>query len=130
MRFEAKKLCKAYGVQRVLQNLDISLQSGELVCLLGPNGAGKSTLIRLLSGLLKPTAGEITIDGTAYPLMTYCTNCYPTTHGYLLLWPEGAPEGTLSNAASVTVGLNIARINGGHLDPIVDTRDFSFELTK
>jgi heme exporter protein A len=48
----------------VLQNLDISLQSGELVCLLGPNGAGKSTLIRLLSGLLKPTAGEITIDGT------------------------------------------------------------------
>ena len=63
MKFEAKKLCKAYGVQRVLQNLDISLQSGELVCLLGPNGAGKSTLIRLLSGLLKPTAGEITIDG-------------------------------------------------------------------
>ena len=63
MKFEAKKLCKAYGVQRVLQNLDISLQSGELVCLLGPNGAGKSTLIRLLSGLLKPTAGEITLDG-------------------------------------------------------------------
>ena len=62
MKFEAKKLSKAYGVQRVLQNLDISLQSGELVCLLGPNGAGKSTLIRLLSGLLKPTAGEITID--------------------------------------------------------------------
>ena len=71
---------------------------------------------------------EITIDGTAYPLMTYCTNCYPTTHGYLLLWPEGAPEGTLSGAASVTVGLKIARINGGHLDPIVDTRDFSFDL--
>ncbi len=63
MKFEVNKLCKSYGVQRVLQNLDISLQSGELVCLLGPNGAGKSTLIRLLSGLLKPTAGEITIDG-------------------------------------------------------------------
>lgn len=73
---------------------------------------------------------EITIDGTAYPLMTYSTNCYPTTHGYLLLWPEGAPEGTLSAATSITVGLKIARINGGHLDPIVDTRDFSFELTK
>ena len=64
MKFEVNKLCKSYGVQRVLQNVDISLQSGELVCLLGPNGAGKSTLIRLLSGLLKPTAGEITIDGT------------------------------------------------------------------
>ena len=71
---------------------------------------------------------EITIDGTAYPLKTYCTNCYPTTHGYLLLWAEGAPEGTLSSASSVTVGLKIARINGGHLDPIVDTGDFSFNL--
>jgi hypothetical protein len=73
---------------------------------------------------------KITIDGTAYPLMTYSTNCYPTTHGYLLLWPEGAPEGTLSAAKNVTVGLKIARINGGHLDPIVDTRDFTFDLTK
>ena len=71
---------------------------------------------------------EITIDGTAYPLMTYCTDCYPTTHGYLLLWPEGAPEGTLSAATSVTVGLKIARINGGHLDPIVDTRDWTGSL--
>lgn len=73
---------------------------------------------------------EITIDGTAYPLMSYCTNCYPTTHGYLLLWPEGAPEGTLSSAKSVTVGLKIARINGGRLDPIVDTHDFTFDLAK
>lgn len=71
---------------------------------------------------------QITIDGTAYPLMTYSTNCYPTTHGYLMLWPEGAPEGTLAGATSITVGLKIARINGGHLDPIVDTRDFSFNL--
>ena len=71
---------------------------------------------------------EITIDGTAYPLKTYCTNCYPTTRGYLLLWAEGAPEGTLSAATNVTVGLKISRINGGHLDPIVDTRDFSFNL--
>jgi len=71
---------------------------------------------------------EITIDGTAFPLKTYCTNCYPATHGYLLLWAEGAPEGTLSSATSVSVGLKISRINGGHLDPIVDTGDFSFSL--
>lgn len=63
MKFEAKQLCKSYGPQRVLLNLDLSLQSGEVVCLLGQNGAGKSTLIRLLSGLLKPTGGEITMDG-------------------------------------------------------------------
>lgn len=71
---------------------------------------------------------EITIDGTAFPIKTYCTNAFPTTHGYLMLWAEGAPEGTLANATSVAVGLKIARINGGHLDPIVDTGNFSFNL--
>lgn len=73
---------------------------------------------------------NITIDGTSYPLMTYCTNSYPTTHGYLLLWPGDAPEGTLSSASSVTVGLKISRINGGHFDPIVDTGSFTFDIIK
>lgn len=63
MKLEAKQLSKSFGPQRVLLNLDLSLQSGEIVCLLGQNGVGKTTLIRLLSGLLKPTAGEISIDG-------------------------------------------------------------------
>lgn len=64
MRLEAKQLSKSFGPQRVLLNLDLSLQSGEIVCLLGQNGVGKTTLIRLLSGLVKPTtAGEISIDG-------------------------------------------------------------------
>ncbi len=73
---------------------------------------------------------NITIDGTAYPLMTYCTNSYPTTHGSILLWPAGAPEGTLSGAASVTVDLKISRINGGHFDPIVDTGTFTIDIIK
>ena len=71
---------------------------------------------------------RITIDGVAYPLLTYCTNCYPTTHGYLLLWADGAPEGTLTNAKSVSVGLKISRINAGRLDPIVDTGNFTIDL--
>ena len=71
---------------------------------------------------------RITIDGVAYPLLTYCTNCYPTTHGYLLLWADGAPEGTLTNAMSVSLGLKISRINAGRLDPIVDTGNFTIDL--
>ena len=73
---------------------------------------------------------RITVDGTAYPLMTYCTNCYPTTHGYLLLWADGAPEGTLSAATSVTVALKISRINAGTLDPIVDTGKLTIPIIK
>ena len=60
--------------------------------------------------------------------MTYCTNAYPATHGCLLLWPDGAPEGTLTNAKSVTIGLRISRINGGKLEPVLDTQNFSFDL--
>lgn len=71
---------------------------------------------------------NIVIDGTAYPLSTYCTNSFPGTHGYLLLWPEGAPDGTLSAAASAEVRLKISRINGGHLDPIVDTGKLMIDM--
>ncbi|MGC6424659.1 MAG: ABC transporter ATP-binding protein [Lentimonas sp.] len=45
------------------EDLNLSLQSGELVCLLGPNGAGKSTLIRTLAGIQKPLTGEVLLDG-------------------------------------------------------------------
>jgi iron complex transport system ATP-binding protein len=44
---------------RVLDGLDIDVHSGELVAVLGPNGAGKSTLVRVLAGLLTPTAGRV-----------------------------------------------------------------------
>lgn len=86
--------------------------------------------IKTLDITAYPSNPNIIVDGTSYPLMTYCTNAYPTTHGYLLLWPEDAPEGTLANASSVTVCLKVSRINGGHLDPIVDTGDFTIDLVK
>ena len=63
MKLEVRQLSKSYGPQRVLLNLDLSVDSGEVVCLLGQNGAGKSTLIRILCGLLKPSTGEILLDG-------------------------------------------------------------------
>ena len=43
----------------VLQGINLSIDSGELVCLIGPNGAGKSTVLRAISGLLCPTTGQI-----------------------------------------------------------------------
>ncbi|MPM56223.1 hypothetical protein SDC9_103025 [bioreactor metagenome] len=70
----------------------------------------------------------ITVDGVDYPLGIYCTYAFPTTHGYIMLWPEGAPEGTLSNAASASARLKIARINAGRLDPIQDTGTFTVDL--
>lgn len=46
----------------VLQGINIHVEKGELVCMVGPNGAGKSTVLRTISGLLKPTRGEIIFE--------------------------------------------------------------------
>lgn len=63
---EIKELGKCYGKKKVMNNLSLSLESGRIVGILGPNGSGKSTLIKMMAGVLKPTSGQITING--YPV--------------------------------------------------------------
>lgn len=58
-----KGLTKKYGNKTVLDNLDLEVKKGEVLGYLGPNGAGKTTTIRLLLGLIQPTAGEAIILG-------------------------------------------------------------------
>ena len=54
-----------YGESHILRNVDISLNSGEMICLIGRNGVGKTTLLKSLIGLLKPRAGEILLEGNS-----------------------------------------------------------------
>lgn len=56
-------LKKQYGGFTALKGINLTLPEGKIIGLLGPNGSGKTTLIKLASGLLLPTAGEITIGG-------------------------------------------------------------------
>jgi len=60
---EVKDLQKSYGDLVAVDKVSFSVRPGKVFGLLGPNGAGKSTTISCLSGLLKPTAGSITVDG-------------------------------------------------------------------
>ena len=60
---ELRGVSVSFGSVRALQDIDIKVYPGEVHCLLGDNGAGKSTLIKVLSGVHKPSEGEIFIDG-------------------------------------------------------------------
>ena len=60
---ELKSVSVGYGHNRVLHNVDLALERGEIVTLLGANGAGKSTLVKSISGLLRTEAGTILLDG-------------------------------------------------------------------
>jgi multiple sugar transport system ATP-binding protein len=64
MKIEIKKLAKKYDEVIAVSNLDIRVNSGELVSILGPSGCGKSTLLYMLAGIVEPTCGEIFFEET------------------------------------------------------------------
>ena len=63
MTLELQCVHAAYGDVRVLHDVSLTVPSGRVVALLGPNGAGKTTLLRVASGVLRPTAGRLELDG-------------------------------------------------------------------
>jgi lipopolysaccharide export system ATP-binding protein len=60
---EARGLVRHFGERRVVDEVSLSLDSGQVLGLLGPNGAGKTTTFRMIAGLLKPDRGSVFIDG-------------------------------------------------------------------
>lgn len=60
---EVQNLCKNYGSRRAIQNLNFTIKKGEVVGFLGPNGAGKSTTMKIITGFMAPTSGEVRING-------------------------------------------------------------------
>jgi putative spermidine/putrescine transport system ATP-binding protein len=60
---EIRNVTKAFSTTRAVDDFNLTVGDGELVCLLGPSGSGKSTLLRMIGGFETPTSGLITIDG-------------------------------------------------------------------
>ena len=62
---ELEGIGKSFGGLRVIDDLDLAVKEDEIVSVIGPNGAGKTTLFNLITGLYRPDAGEILLDGTS-----------------------------------------------------------------
>ena len=60
---ETKRLCKTFKKQEAVKDVSISVQRNSIYGLLGPNGAGKSTLLKMITGMLRPTSGEVFFHG-------------------------------------------------------------------
>ena len=60
---ELKNVSMSFQNRRILDDVSLQVQTGEIMVVIGPSGAGKSTLLRLMIGLLKPDAGQIWVDG-------------------------------------------------------------------
>ena len=58
----ARGVAKSYGSVRALKGVNFDIRRGEVTTLFGENGAGKSTLMKILSGVVQPTSGEIILD--------------------------------------------------------------------
>ncbi len=85
VRIETQALTKRYGRLTAVQDLNFSIEAGEVLGFLGPNGAGKSTTMKMLTGFLAPTSGTASING--HDVVTDSLAARQCI-GYL---PEGAP---------------------------------------
>lgn len=103
-----------YGATPILRGIDLQLSAGKTLALLGPSGCGKTTLLRLVAGLLAPTAGEVRIDGktVAGPNLFLP----PERRGLGMVFQDYALWPHLSVAGNVSFPLEMRRVSRAERD--------------
>lgn len=100
---EARGLTRYFGPNLAVSNLSLKLAQGEILGLLGPNGAGKSTTLKMLTGNLAPSAGEVFIDGRS---LRDASVAAKQRLGYLPEQPPVYPELTVDEYLRFCAGLH------------------------
>ncbi len=107
--YVATSLCKSFGSLKAVDDVSLSIETGEILGLIGPNGSGKTTLINIMTGMLPKNSGIVTIDGHdisdkhAYQIPNYgLTRTYQTIRLFKHL-------SCLENVAMGALGIGIKR---------------------
>ena len=82
MLIRTKNLVKTFGNKTVIDHLNLEVEEGKLLAYIGTNGAGKSTTMKMLTGLLKPTSGEIELSPNLKIGMVFKTVCLMLNLGF------------------------------------------------
>jgi multiple sugar transport system ATP-binding protein len=115
-RIELKNIDKFYGSNHVLKDLSLTIEDGDFMTLLGPSGCGKTTTLRVISGLERPQAGTMTIDGnevinceTAFYLPPSKRNLNLVFQSYAL-WPH------MTVFKNIAFGLKIKKMSSKEIE--------------
>ena len=108
--FETKGVGKIYGTNTVLHDIDMQIHSGEVIGLIGENGAGKSTLMKLISGVEKPSMGEMFYMGKPYSASSIIQ---ANQQGVGMVFQEQSLVANLSIAQNIYLGREKKYSRGG-----------------
>ncbi|WP_353093272.1 ABC transporter ATP-binding protein [Tissierella praeacuta] len=85
---EIKGLTKSYRNKRALNNISLDIEKGKVIGILGPNGSGKTTMIKIITGILRESNGEILIDGNKPGAITKSIVSYLPDRNFLYNWMD------------------------------------------
>ena len=116
-------LGKSYGRVPAVEDVSLSLRSGEFVSLLGPSGCGKTTTLRMLAGFMKPTAGRIEVNGVTISSPTSVVP--PERRGMSMIFQSYAIWPNMTVGQNVAFGLKLRKISSAdvteRVNRILDT---------
>lgn len=107
----ARNVAKTYGSVQALKGVNFDIHRGQVTTLFGENGAGKSTLMKILSGVVRPTSGDIILDGQS---VTFASSTHARECGISIIHQELSLAPNLNVRDNIFMGREI--IKGGKVD--------------
>ena len=115
---EARRLGRSFGALHAVSNVDMAVEPGELRAIIGPNGAGKTTFFHLLSGVVRPTSGQVRFRGediSALSAPARCRRGLSRTFQITSVFPELTALENVRMAIQARRGGNFRLFGGGAL---------------